>query len=308
MILATLHRLIFHPSGRFRDLDSSSHRRFDCRTSARHRCRPLRRPGVTAAGHGYRDAIALAQAAEEAGFDSFWVSEHHGWDDAYLPSPLVLLAALASATNRIELGAGVALAPLYHPMRLASNVAVVDQLSGGRVILGLGLGYIDQEFAAFGVDRSSRAGRLADAIEILRLAGTGQPFSYTGRFIALNDVRVTPRVARASGVPVWLGAYSDVAVRRAGTAADGHLMAAARRTSSRARADGSPRCVAPTTRRSRVVSTSRSCSTKMAVSGRLLGRPSPRSSGRLSACDAARTCTARWSPIPPAGVICQRAP
>lgn len=54
--------------------------------------------GSTAAGHGYRDAIALAQAAEEAGFDSFWVSEHHGWDDAYLPSPLVLLAALASAT------------------------------------------------------------------------------------------------------------------------------------------------------------------------------------------------------------------
>lgn len=180
--------------------------------------------GSTDDGHGYRDAIVLARAAEEAGFDSFWVSEHHGWDDGYLPSPLVLLAALAAVTDRIELGAGLVLAPLYHPVRLASDVAVLDQLSCGRLILGLGLGYLDQEYATFGVERSSRAGRLVDVIEVLRLAGTGMPFSYAGRSVTLDDVRVTPPVRRAGGVPVWLGAYSDAAVRRAGTSADGHLI------------------------------------------------------------------------------------
>lgn len=180
--------------------------------------------GSTVSGDGYRDAIVLARAAEEAGFDSFWVSEHHGWDDAYLPSPLVLLAALAGVTDRIELGAGLVLAPLYHPARLASDVAVLDQLSRGRLILGLGLGYIDKEYATFGVERSSRAARLDDVIEVLRRAGTGRPFSYAGRSIVLEDVRVTPPVCRPGGVPVWLGAYSDDAVRRAGVSADGHLI------------------------------------------------------------------------------------
>jgi len=180
--------------------------------------------GSVADGHGYRDAIVLAQAAEDAGFDSFWVSEHHGWDDAYLPSPLVLLAALAAATDRIELGAGLVLAPLYHPVRLACDVAVLDQLSCGRLILGLGLGYLDHEYATFGVERSSRAARLVDVIEVLRLAGTGRPFSYAGRSVTLDDVLVTPQAKRPGGVPVWLGAYSDEAVRRAGTSADGHLI------------------------------------------------------------------------------------
>jgi len=124
--------------------------------------------GSTASGDGYRDAIVLARAAAEAGFDSFWVSEHHGWDDAYLPSPLVLLAALAGVTDRIEFGAGLVLAPLYHPVRLASDVAVPDQLSCGRLILGLRLGYINKEYATFRVGRSSRAARLDDVIEVLR--------------------------------------------------------------------------------------------------------------------------------------------
>ncbi|CAB4871850.1 unannotated protein [freshwater metagenome] len=180
--------------------------------------------GSVASGDGYREATVLARAAEDAGFDSFWVSEHHGWDDAYLPSPLVLLAALGAVTERIELGAGLVLAPLYHPVRLAADIAVLDQLTNGRLILGLGLGYIDKEYAAFGVDRSSRAARLDDVIGVLRLAGTGEPFSYAGRSIVLDDVRVTPSVCRDGGVPIWVGAYSDAAVRRAGTAADGHLI------------------------------------------------------------------------------------
>ena len=110
----------------------------------------------TGQGTDYRDAVPLAVAAEEAGFDSFWVTEHHGLPDGYLPSPLTLLAALASVTSRITLGTGLVLAPLHHPLRLAEDAAVVDRLSGGRLVLGLGLGYAEHEYRAFGVDRRNR--------------------------------------------------------------------------------------------------------------------------------------------------------
>lgn len=176
--------------------------------------------GQRAGGADYRDAIPLAVAAEEAGFDSFWVTEHHGLPDGYLPSPLTLLAALAPATRRIQLGTGVLLAPLHHPLRVAEDAAVVDQLSGGRLILGLGIGYAAHEYRSFGVDSATRGTQLGALVRILRLAWTGEPFSSPE--LGLDDVRVTPVPAHA--IPVWLGGYAAPAVRRAGQIADGHLV------------------------------------------------------------------------------------
>ena len=176
--------------------------------------------GQRAGGANYRDAVPLAIAAEQAGFDSFWVTEHHGWPDGYLPSPLTLLAALAPATTRIELGTGVLLAPLHHPLRIAEDAAVVDQLSGGRLILGLGIGYAAHEYRSFGVDPATRGLRLAALVGALRGAWMGEPFSCAE--LDLNDVRVTPVPARA--IPIWLGGYAAAAVRRAGRIADGHLV------------------------------------------------------------------------------------
>jgi alkanesulfonate monooxygenase SsuD/methylene tetrahydromethanopterin reductase-like flavin-dependent oxidoreductase (luciferase family) len=163
-----------------------------------------RRPG--AAGRFYADAVPLAVAAENAGFDAFWVSEHHGWHDGYLPSPLSLLAAVATATQRIHLGTAVVLAPLQHPQRLAEDVAVVDHLSGGRLIVGLGLGYLDEEYRLFDVDRSSRVARLEAAISMLR-RGIG-----------------SPPPLRLGGPPIWLGGYAPLAIERAARLADGHLI------------------------------------------------------------------------------------
>src|SRR5919206_2788889 len=107
----------------------------------------------------YRDTIELVRSAEALGFDSAWVSEHHGTSDGYLPSLLLMLAAFAAVTERIRLGTGVVLAPLHDPIRLAEDAAVVDQLSDGRLVLGLGIGWRPEEFRMFDVPIQERLQR-----------------------------------------------------------------------------------------------------------------------------------------------------
>src|SRR3990170_5862645 len=104
----------------------------------------------------YGETLDLVQLAEAVGFDSAWVSEHHGASDGYLPSLLTMLAAFAAVTERIGLGTGLILTPLHDPIRLAEDAAVVDQLSGGRLVVGLGLGWRDEEFRMFGIPMDRR--------------------------------------------------------------------------------------------------------------------------------------------------------
>ena len=180
-----------------------------------------RPPG--AAGPLYGDAAELASTAEGEGFDAFWVSEHHGFPDGYLPSPLTVLAAVAARTSRIALGTGVVTSPLAHPVRLAEDAAVVDQLSDGRLVLGLGLGYAEHEYRAFGVDSSSRGKVLNDLVAFLRTAWTGEPFDWDGACYRAEGLRITPTPAHGT-VPIWLGGYADAAVRRAARVGDGYLL------------------------------------------------------------------------------------
>jgi alkanesulfonate monooxygenase SsuD/methylene tetrahydromethanopterin reductase-like flavin-dependent oxidoreductase (luciferase family) len=176
------------------------------------------RPGL------YQDVVPLAQAAERAGFDAFWISEHHGLVDGYVPDPLTVLAAVAACTEKIALGTGVVLGPLHHPIRLAEQAAVVDQLSSGRLVLGLGLGYGDDELRAFDVGGVRRGDRLDDLVAVLRHAWSGQSFSYTGRSVALDDVRVTPPPFGGRQIPILIGAYAAPARARAARIADGHII------------------------------------------------------------------------------------
>lgn len=169
----------------------------------------------------YAETLDLVREIEEAGLDSAWVSEHHGSGDGYLPSLLPMLAAFAAVTDRIELGTGVILAPFHDPLRLAEDIAVVDQISGGRVIAGFGIGWREEEFRAWNIDVSTRVRRTTELVEILRSAWTEDRFSYRGRFNSYDDVAVTPKPARVP--PIFVGGFVDAAIRRAGRIGDGYL-------------------------------------------------------------------------------------
>jgi len=166
----------------------------------------------------YADALDLAVYAEELGFDSVWVSEHHFVDDGYLPSLLPMCAAIAARTRRVEIGTGLLLIPLHDPVRVAEDAAAVDLISRGRLILGLGLGWREEEFEGFGVPIGERVRRLEHAMTVLRGAWAGEPVSGNG-----TQVIVTPRPGRTGGPPIWMGAEAERAVRRAGRIADGFI-------------------------------------------------------------------------------------
>ena len=164
----------------------------------------------------YREALELAAEAEGLGFDSVWTSEHHFFDNAYAPSLFALSAAMAARTSAVEIGTGLVLAPMHHPLRLAEDAAVVDLISGGRFVLGLGLGWLPWELEAFGASMRDRARRTQTAIETCRQAwGDG--------LVEGAGVAVTPKPARRGGPPIWLGAIREPAIRRAARVADGWM-------------------------------------------------------------------------------------
>ena len=160
----------------------------------------------------------MAAWADDRGCVTVALMEHHGADDGYLPSPIVVAAAMAARTKNTRIGISALIAPFYHPIRLAEDLAVLDNLSGGRLDIIIGSGYLDQEFAMFGVSKSERGRRITEVVETLRQAWTGQPFEYGGHL-----VHVTPAPTRPGGPAILLGGSSDVAARRAARIADGFV-------------------------------------------------------------------------------------
>ncbi|HVE75717.1 MAG TPA: LLM class flavin-dependent oxidoreductase [Actinomycetota bacterium] len=172
----------------------------------------------------YSEAIQLAKAAEDAGLDSVWTSEHHFWDDEYMPSLLILSAAIAAATERIQIGTGILLAPLYHPIRLAEDAATVDLISKGRLILGLGIGWRAEEFDRLGIPMEGLGRRLSETVRLLRKAWGPGVFTFKGKVFEFEATNVTPKPE--GKIPIWLGGFVDNALRRAGRIADGYLASA----------------------------------------------------------------------------------
>src|ERR1700761_8422980 len=129
----------------------------------------------------YKAAIEMAVWADARGFDTVQFSEHHGSPDGYLPSPIVLAAAVAARTKRLKIRFGVLLLPLHDPIRLAEDLAVLDIVSNGRLTVAFGAGYAAHEFEMFGVDLKDRVKLIEEGIAAIKSAWTGEPFIYRGR-------------------------------------------------------------------------------------------------------------------------------
>lgn len=162
-------------------------------------------------------SVAMAEYADRNGVHSISLSEHHGSGDGYLPSPIVLGASIAAVTRRCRLRLSALIAPLYNPVRLAEDLAVLDNISGGRVSVVLAAGYVPQEFRMIGKSMARRGARTEEIIGVLRKAWLGEPFEYNG-----TQVVVTPRPVQPS-IPLYMGGSTPAAARRAGRIADGFV-------------------------------------------------------------------------------------
>jgi alkanesulfonate monooxygenase SsuD/methylene tetrahydromethanopterin reductase-like flavin-dependent oxidoreductase (luciferase family) len=170
----------------------------------------------------YADTLDLAAFADDAGFDSFWLAEHHGAADGYIPSLLPFLAAAGARTSRMQLGTAVMLAPFHDPLRVAEDAAVVDGIAAGRLNVGLGLGWAPEEYRMFKTPTKGRGKRLAEFAQVCKRAWTQERFSFDGEFYSYDDISITPKPARGD-IPLWLGGSADAALERAVRYGDGHF-------------------------------------------------------------------------------------
>lgn len=170
----------------------------------------------------FEETLRECERAEVAGFDSIWLGEHHNNAVLY-PSPLIGLAAIASRTRRIRLGTGVLLLPLYHPVMVAEEGAMVDMISGGRLVLGVGAGYAPEEFAAFGCSIKERGSRLEEGASLIHRLWTKVKVTHRGRHYWVDNATVLPRPVQRPRPPIWFGAWTESAIRRASRLGEGWL-------------------------------------------------------------------------------------
>jgi probable F420-dependent oxidoreductase len=173
------------------------------------------------------DADAIREAAQQAealGFHDVWVSDHIGVPEratvsAYLYEPLVTLTWAAAVTTRVRLGTSVLVVPYRHPMHLAKELASLDRLSGGRLVVGVGPGWLPEEFEALGVPFNERGRRTDEGIAALRACWDQRVVDFVGETVRIQGMRVEPRPGRR--IPIWVGGVSGRAIRRAVDVGDG---------------------------------------------------------------------------------------
>lgn len=170
----------------------------------------------------YGEILDTVAWTEQVGFDGAWVPEHHLADDGYMPSPIVALAAMASRTKRIRIGSAIALAPLYNPLRFAEDCAVLDILSGGRLDIGLAIGYRRREFDAFGVDFTKRGRMFDEWLQIVTRLWAGETVDFDGAFYSLAGARIMPP-APGGRIPLYIGSFTDKSMERVARFGDGFI-------------------------------------------------------------------------------------
>ena len=159
-----------------------------------------------------RSMVTQAVLAEELGYDHIWTAEHHGTDD-YFPSQFPLLAAMATQTSRIRLGTYIVILPLYHPLQVAEEAATLDALSDGRFDLGLGQGYVVDEYAAYNIPRTQRPARMEDGLAIITGLWTQEEFSYAGKHFTIGPISLRPRPVQTTP-PLWVAGLTPKSIDR----------------------------------------------------------------------------------------------
>ncbi len=172
----------------------------------------LRQPGRSPAEvqRAYATAIEMAEWADVNGFGMIVLSEHHGSEDGYMSSPLVVASAIAARTSRIAINIAALLVPLHDPVRLAEDITALDLISNGRISMVAGIGYRPIEYAMAGVDWTRRGKRMDECLEIMLQAWSGEPFEHNGEMIT-----VTPRPVQRPHPAVFIGGSAPAAAKRA---------------------------------------------------------------------------------------------
>lgn len=194
------------------------------------------------AGNGAQPAFAaeLVHLIEELGFESLWTVEHvvlpasfgsqypyspdgkiPGGEEAVIPDPLIWLSYVAALTKRIKLATGIVILPQRNPLILAKEVASLDLLSSGRMILGVGVGWLREEFDAIGVPWEARGARTDEYIEALREVWASDSPTFKGRFVEFTNAKSRPKPFNGHSVPIHIGGHTDAAAARAGRLGDG---------------------------------------------------------------------------------------
>ncbi|MGD9765690.1 MAG: LLM class flavin-dependent oxidoreductase [Candidatus Binatia bacterium] len=163
----------------------------------------------------YEDMLKCLPVAEDLGYSSCFQVSHHAQADGLCPAPLIACAGAAAVTKRMRIGTAVLLVPMYAPLKLAEDVAVLDNLSGGRFVFGVAPGYVAKEFAAHGIPRHQRVGRFEEALDLMVRAWTEDSFEFDGRYYHVPRTQVTPKPAQRPHPPIWYGVSAPASLKRA---------------------------------------------------------------------------------------------
>jgi alkanesulfonate monooxygenase SsuD/methylene tetrahydromethanopterin reductase-like flavin-dependent oxidoreductase (luciferase family) len=157
----------------------------------------------------YERVTEWAQLAEDLGYDSVWFAEHHFSSYGYIPNPLMMAIKIAQVTSRIRLGTAVLVLPFWNPLRVAEDIAMTDQLTQGRLDVGVARGYQPYEFARFGIDMADNRERTDEALEVLLRALTEDGFEFHGNYHDIPETTIFPKPYQKPSPPIWLAAHTS---------------------------------------------------------------------------------------------------
>ncbi|MFT4584595.1 MAG: alkanesulfonate monooxygenase SsuD [Gammaproteobacteria bacterium] len=163
----------------------------------------------------YQDMLDCLPRAEELGYESMFMATHHAKTDGLCPGPLIACAGAAAVTKTMRIGTAVLLVPMYAPLKLAEDIAVLDNLSQGRFVFGVAPGYVAEEFAAHGIPREQRVGRFEESLDLMITAWTEDEFEFDGKYFQVPRTVMTPKPMHKPYPPIWYGVSATKSLERA---------------------------------------------------------------------------------------------